>query len=160
MPDQPPFTAEQIAALKRVKVYWVTTLLVVLPLPFIALPLTGSAFLEEQPEDGATRITMIALAIGIGALLIGMHLRNQAYKAHWRGDVVEPEGYTAGNRQMFSFIVIAAAGLFALSVLSGYPAPTFASAPILAGLLLINLPNGKPMRPHPPRLSDDAGATR
>ena len=36
-------------------------------------------------------------------------------------------------------------------------APTFAAAPIIIGLLIFNFPNGRPMKPAPPRLLDGDG---
>ena len=39
-------------------------------------------------------------------------------------------------------------------VKAGYPAPSFAAAPVYFGLLILGKPNGKPMHAHPPTTRD------
>lgn len=154
-PEDPIFNPDQAAAIRRLRLRWLATLATVLPLPFIALPLTGSGWLEEQPSGLATQAIVIAFALGLGGVLVGLFTRNQAYKAAWRGEVVGPDGYLKGNTCFLSGIGFAAGAMFLVSVLIDYPAPTFAAAPVLAGLLALNFPNGKPMLPAPPRIGID-----
>lgn len=96
----------------------------------------------------------LAVAIGLAALLAGHFARNQAYKADWKGNVIGPAGYIKGNTLFFAALTIGAIALFGLSTTGGWPAPTFAAAPIVIGLLIFNFPNGRPMQPAPPRLLD------
>lgn len=158
MKHDPPFNPEQKAALKRLRARWLAALLTNAPLPFIALPITGSAWIEQPPGERATQVMLYAVMVGVLALLAGLFMRNQAYKAHWRGEVVEPAGYLKGNTLLFAMINGAAAVLFGISIVNDYPAPTFAAAPVFIGLLAINFPNGRPMRPAPPRLGDDGAS--
>ncbi|MEM6259268.1 MAG: hypothetical protein AAGI37_13370, partial [Planctomycetota bacterium] len=152
--NQPSFNADQAAALKRLRLRWGVALLINLPLPFITLPIVGSDWINQEPGGAAAQSMMFAILTGIAALILGHVMRNQAYKAHWQGDVISPPGYVQGNTRFFAALTGGALGLFGLSVSGGWPAPTFAAAPILIGLLIFNFPNGRPMRPAPPRLLD------
>ncbi len=129
-------------------------LLVNLPLPFVALPIVGSDWIDQQPGGQAGQSMMLAIVVGLVALVAGHTARNQAYKAHWHGEVIAPAGYVKGNTLFFIALTAGALALFALSVTGGWPAPTFAAAPIIIGLLIFNFPNGRPMQPAPPRLLD------
>ena len=149
-----PFTPEQTAALRQTRLRWAIALIVTVPLPFIALPITGSGWVEQQPGSDASQSMMYAVLIGIASLLAGHVARNQAYKADWKGEVIGPAGYLKGNTLFFAALTVGALALFALSVLGGWPAPTFTAAPIVIGLLVFNFPNGRPMQPTPPRLGD------
>lgn len=152
------WTPEQAAALQTLRMRWALTLMVIVPLPFIALLLTGSDWLEQMPDSAAQNAMWAAVFVGGGSLLGGLFARNQAYKAAWQGEVIAPDGYIKGNTLFFGAIAIGAAGLFVISVLAGYPSPTFAAAPIFVGLLIFNFPNGRPMEPTPPRLGNDGDA--
>lgn len=154
---QPDFNPAQADALRRMRWSWAITLVLTVPLPFIVMLLTGSDWLEQKPDAQARQSLGFAVAVGVGALFIGLFARNQAYKAHWRADIVEPAGYVNGNTYFFLAVLIGAVGVFLISVLAGYPAPTFAAAPIFVGLLAMNFPNGKPMLPAPPRIGEDGG---
>lgn len=154
-PTNPTLNPDQAAALKRLRLRWLAALLTNAPLPFIALPVTGSDWLEQQPGEQATQTMIVAILIGAAMIFGGLFARNQAYKAAWRNDVVEPPGYLKGNTLLFAAINGAAAVLFAISLITGYPAPTFAAAPIFVGLLAMNFPNGRPMKPAAPRIGRD-----
>ena len=155
MKNNSPFNPEQTTALKQLRLRWLVALLTNAPLPFIALPVTGSDWLEQRPDGAATQAMMFALVVGVASLFIGLFVRNQAYKAHWRGEVVEPAGYLKGNTLFFLAVNTGAAAMFLISVVTGYPAPTFAAAPVFIALLVLNFPNGKPMKPAPPRIGTD-----
>ena len=154
-------THEQRATLGRARLTWLAAMLLVSPLPFVALPLTGDAWLVDVPGASASRVTTLALMFGLAAVGLGMFTRNQAYKAHWVGDAVSPKGYLAGCRRFFVMVVVGALAMFTISLATGYPAPTFAAAPVLIGLLIFSFPNGRPMMPTPPRIGegtdDDSG---
>lgn len=129
-----------------------------LPLPFVALPIVGSDWINQEPTGQAGQSMMLAVMVGLVALIIGHVARSQAYKAQWKGEAITPAGYIKGNSLFFTAITGGAVALLGLSMAGGWPAPTFAAAPIIIGLLIFNFPNGKPMLPAPPRPidSDDA----
>lgn len=153
--NDPTFNPDQTAALRRTRIYWAAALLINLPLPFIALPITGSDWISQQPGNAAKNAMLLALVIGAGSLVLGLFARNQIYKANWSADVITPAGYVKANTAFFIAATLGALGLFVLSVVTNYPAPTFAAAPIVIGLILFNFPNGKPMLPAPPRIGND-----
>lgn len=155
MNNEPSFNSDQAAALKQTRLRWVIALLINLPLPFIALPIVGSEWIDQEPGSTAGQSMMIAILIGAAALITGHTSRNQAYKADWKGSVIGPAGYLKGNTLFFAALTGGAIALFALSITGGWPAPTFAAAPIVIGLLIFNFPNGKPMQPAPPRLLNE-----
>ena len=154
MNNEPPFNPDQAAALKQLRLRWVVALLINLPLPFIALPIVGSDWIDQEPGGAAGQSMGIAVVIGIVSLIAGHMMRNQAYKADWKADVIGPAGYLKGNTLFFAAITAGAFALFVLSVVGPWPAWTITAAPIVIGLLIFNFPNGKPMRPTPPRLLD------
>ncbi|MFK7789000.1 MAG: hypothetical protein AB8C95_05815 [Phycisphaeraceae bacterium] len=155
MNNEPPFNPTQASELKHLRIRWAIALLINLPLPFIALPMVGSDWVEQQPGGAATNAMLMAIAIGAAALLLGHFARNQAYKADWKGEVIGPAGYVKGNTYFFAALTAGALALFGLSVTGGWPAPTFAAAPVIIGLLIFNFPNGRPMQPAPPRLDGE-----
>lgn len=152
--DEPPFNPDQTASLKQARLRWALAMLINLPLPFIALPITGSDWIDQQPGGAAGQSMGLAVVIGIAALIAGHVARIQAYKADWKADVIGPAGYLKGNTLFFAALTIGALTLFGLSTTGGWPAPTFAAAPIVIGLLAFNFPNGRPMQPAPPKLLD------
>ena len=154
MNNEPPPNPDQANALKQLRLRWAIALLINLPLPFVALPIVGSDWIDQQPGGGAGQSMGLAVAIGLAALLAGHFARNQAYKADWKGNVIGPAGYIKGNTLFFAALTIGVIALFGLSTTGGWPAPTFAAAPIVIGLLIFNFPNGRPMQPAPPRLLD------
>jgi len=153
--DDSNFNASQKTALKQTRLRWIVALLINLPLPFIALPIVGSEWVEQQPGRAATNAMLLAVGVGAVALLLGHFARNQAYKSDWKGEVIGPHGYLKGNTYFFAALTGGALGLFVLSITGGWPAPTFAAAPIVIGLLVFNFPNGRPMQPAPPRIEGD-----
>lgn len=152
------FNPDQAAALRQTRLRWVVALLINLPLPFVAMPIVGSEWVDQQPGDAATNAMLLAVAIGGIALGLGHFARNQAYKADWKGDVIGPAGYIKGNTLFFAALTGGALSLFVLSIVGGWPAPTFAAAPVIIGLLIFNFPNGRPMQPAPPRTMDLDGS--
>ena len=153
--DEQTFNNDQARALRQTRLRWLVALLINLPLPFIALPIAGSDWIEQQPGGQAANAMLLAILIGGGAVLVGLFTRNQVYHSHWQGEVVVPAGYLKANTVFFTALTLGALGVFLLSVLGGYPAPTFAAAPVVIGLLVFNFPNGAPMRPAPPRIDLD-----
>lgn len=155
MNNEPSFNETQAAALKQLRIRWGIALLINLPLPFVALPMVGSDWLEQEPGGAAGQSMLIAVVVGVAALIAGHVARSQTYKANWQGDVIGPVGYVKGNTLFFAALTAGSLALFALSVAGGWPAPTFAAAPVILFLLIFNFPNGKPMQPAPPRLDGD-----
>lgn len=154
MNNEPSFNSDQAKALKQIRLRWGIALLLNLPLPFMALPIVGAAWLEQTPDGIAGKsmgygVVTLLLAIGCGIVA-----RNQSYKAGWKGDVVTPAAYLKGNTLFFLSLSAGAFGLFLISITGGWPAPTFTAAPIILGLLIFNFPNGQPMKPAPPRMLD------
>lgn len=124
-------------------------------MPFVALPLTGADWLEQQPDQAQARAMIAAVIAGAVALFISLYTRNQIYKENWQGDVIQPAGYRRGNSSFVFYLTIGAMAILMISLMSNYPAPTLAAAPILLGLMAMNFPNGKPMLPAPPRIGID-----
>lgn len=153
--NDPPLNQTQAGALKQLRIRWAAALLINLPLPFVALPMVGSDWVDQAPGSGASLAMMTAIAVGLAALLLGHFARNQAYKADWKGEVIGPAGYLKGNTYFFAALTGGALAMFGLSVTGGWPAPTFAAAPVIIGLLVFNFPNGKPMQPAPPRIEGE-----
>ena len=148
------------AALRRVRLYWWAAICTIAPLPFVVLPITGAGWLDVLPQEAypsAKRFTVMTLILGAALAAAGLLARNQAYKAHWRGDVVTPAGYTRGNGLFFALLASGAVGIALAGAAVGYPAPTFTAAPVYIGLLIFNRPNGRPMQPHTPRFGGDRG---
>lgn len=146
---------EQADSLRQTRLRWFVALLLNLPLPFIALPITGSAWIEQQPGGAAANSMLTAIVIAAAAVLVGLFTRNQIYKANWQGQAITPAGYRKANTIFFIAVTAGALGVFVLSLTTAYPAPTFAFALIFLGLLALNFPNGKPMQPAPPRMDHD-----
>lgn len=147
----------QDAALQRAKTYWLAAMIVVVPLPFVVLPMTGSGWLDVAPGDafpGGGRFTVMSLLFAAALAMLGMFARNQAYKSGWQGEIVTPAGYLRGNLYFFAALAVGAVGLAVAGVKVGYPAPSFAAAPVYFGLLILGRPNGKPMQPHPPTVDN------
>ncbi len=156
MPDH-ALIHDPSTALRSTRLRWLLTLLITSPLPFIVLPITGSDWLTQQPGSSASNAMLLSALIAGGLLLLGLFTRNQMYKANWRGEAVTPAGYLKGNTLLFAAVALAAASLMLISIVTGFPAPTFAAAPLLVGLLIFNFPTGKPMQPTPPRLGTEHG---
>jgi hypothetical protein len=152
--NEPTFNSNQAAALRQLRLRWGVALLINLPLPFVALPIVGSAWIDQEPGGAAGQSMLLAVVVGAACLVAGHIARNQAYKAHWQGDVITPDGYVKGNTAFFVALTAGAFALFGLSVTGGWPAPTFAAAPVVIGLLIFNFPNGRPMQPAPLRPLD------
>jgi len=153
--SDPSFNPEQAAALRKTRLRWVAALIVNLPLPFIAQPLASTDWLTQMPGHDNKQTMLLAVAVGVAAVLVGLFTRNQFYKAHWQGDVIRPVGYIKGNTAFFIATTAGAMGLFLVSAVAAYPAPIIAAAPVVFGLLLYNFPNGRPMLPAPPRIGID-----
>lgn len=153
----------QQQALRRTRSYWWAALLVVAPLPFIVLPIVGDAWLTVTPEEaypGAKRFTLLVFMAGGALAMLGLFARNQAYKRGWQADAVSPSAYALGNGLYFASLALGAVVIALAGVRVGYPAPSFAAAPVYAGLLLLSRPNGRPMSPHPPTISASPGDSR
>ena len=158
-PNEHTFNHEEHAALRQLRLRWLVALLITAPMPFAVLPITGSDWVQQQPDGSASNTMLFAILIGGAAVVAGLFTRNQLYKANWQGNLVTPAGYLKANTICFACILAGAIGLFILSVITRYPAPTFAAAPIFIGLLIFNVPTGRPMRPTPPRIGPDGGAS-
>ncbi|XAL98524.1 50S ribosome-binding GTPase [Phycisphaeraceae bacterium D3-23] len=119
-----PPSPTQDAALQRARSYWLAALFIVVPLPFLILPMTGAAWLNAAPGDafpGGTRFTLMSLGFAAALAMLGMFARNQAYKSSWQGDIVTPAGYVRGNLYFFAALVIGAVGIALAGVKTAYP---------------------------------------
>lgn len=146
---------DQHHTLTRVRLIWALALLIVLPLPFIAATLTGTAWLSEVPDGPGKTWNVRAVVLGLVLLASGFYGRNQVYKANWRGDAVTPDGYLRGNALLFGAIALAGLLAFGVGVWQGLPTAIYQGAIVLVGLLVFTFPNGRPMLPEPPRLGED-----
>jgi hypothetical protein len=110
------------------------TLLVV----FVAIGKPGEG---EQIFDFFAPFVWIALAVAFG---VGSFVRNQVFKRHWVGDVVEPTGFITGN--VIAWAMIEAPTMVALMFLfiDGIQ-PHIWAALVGIGLMAVQYPSGKPM---------------
>ena len=156
--SDPQFNSEQAHALRATRWWWGLAVFVCAPLPFLVQPLADSSdWLERMPVAEESRAMTMALIAGAFAVFVGLFARNQAYKAGWRGEVVEPAAFTRGNMLFYAAVTVGALLIFAVALVSRFPAPSLTAAPIVLGLLVFNFPNGKPMLPAPPRIGEDEG---
>lgn len=79
-------------------------------------------------------------------VMLGVHLRMQAYKKYWQGNVVTSKGYFQGNLIMFACCMIASF-LSVFDVYHGRVVFEHVFMPlIVCSVFLASFPNGKPMQ--------------
>jgi hypothetical protein len=143
--------AEPDQALKTLRIIWVMVTFGVVVTGAVVAAIT-----MNQPDPGPVtlgpvRVGSVALMLLIGLMAIGYFIRLQTYKAGWVQDRVKPASYVTGNIILFAMIEGAA---IVSIILGGFIGDRFACFAIAtAGLvgLLLNFPNGGPMRASEPR---------
>ncbi|MEM9753125.1 MAG: hypothetical protein AAF916_07040 [Planctomycetota bacterium] len=111
----------------------------------------------NQPDPGPVSFGPVrvgTLALGALILLMGMgyFIRLQVYKAGWDTNCVKPAAYVQGN--LILFAMVEAVGILSV-VLGGFIGDRFACFAIATAALfalILNFPNGGPLRPAEPRL--------
>jgi hypothetical protein len=144
---------ETRGALAMLRIAWAAALLAMLVVAAVVLSLFGD---DPAPTDGARGwlryLAVVALVVG---LPLAMFLRNQVYKANWRGDAITPDGYLRGNILLFSTLEgIAVVSLLIMAV-TGTDYLLTAVAAVCFAAVAVNFPTGKPMQPTRPQFGDD-----
>jgi len=78
-------------------------------------------------------------------------VRNQSYKKNWRGDAISPAGYERANVNLLVILEIPCVLGYLAYELTANPQDLFIPLGVTATFLILNFPNGKAMRPMPPR---------
>ncbi len=140
------------AAIQKLRVVWAASAFGVVAAAAVAVGVTRSHPDPGPVALGGVRVGVIALAVLIALMGVGYYTRLQTYKAGWQRDAVTPSAYLKGNLVLFVLLVIAGLSAIALGTLVGDRFACFGIATAALAALLINFPNGQPMRPAPPRL--------
>ena len=137
----------------RLKVFWA---MVVLGHGFFLLmsvdAYRGSLSDGFQPSRPyASAASWVSFGI-LGLIPWAYWQRNQRYKAHWRGDLVTPEGYVQGMSVVLAATFLSAS--FSYFSVQASQNLVLGAVPILIslGVHLMNYPTGRPMQPVTPRL--------
>ena len=99
-------------------------------------------------------LNLIAPAVAFGMLVSGYIARNEAYKAHWQGDAVTPQGYLQANIVLGSLLCLASGTIGAMLVITGGVMWHLALALVVLVLSCLSFPTGRPMRPRAPRIEN------
>ncbi|MEM6458503.1 MAG: hypothetical protein AAF710_03835 [Planctomycetota bacterium] len=149
---------EALSPIQTLRVIWGAVLmgLVTVMGVMVFLTLGGEPAEEAVNESGGLPIvSLIAAGLLITTIPAGYFVRNQVYKANWRGDAVTAEGYQKGNIVFYALIEFPAV-VAAISVLvEGAVWPHLIPWLVTVGLLLVNFPTGGPTRDESPRLGAD-----
>ncbi|MEM7576560.1 MAG: hypothetical protein AAF328_03710 [Planctomycetota bacterium] len=101
---------------------------------------------------GPVRVGTLALAALVIFMAVGYFIRLQTYKSGWITNRVKPTAYVQGN--LILFAMIEAVGMLSV-ILGGFIGDRFACFAIATAALfalILNFPNGGPLRPAEPRL--------
>ncbi|MEM1445848.1 MAG: hypothetical protein AAGF84_07330 [Planctomycetota bacterium] len=139
-------------ALKTLRILWAA-----ITFGLVAVGAVIVGIIMNQPDPGPVPLGPVRVglypAFGLMALMpTGYFIRLQIYKRGWKVDRVMPAAYVQGN--LILFAVIEGVGIFSV-VLGGFVGDRFvcfgiATAALFA--LILNFPNGGPLRPAEPRL--------
>ena len=160
MSDSPsPMPTDPKKALMTIRIIWGALINGLVVLTVVITVVNASGPVTEDAQIGG----MVAGAAGLLLLLgapIGLFLRGQAFKRHWKNDAVTPEGYSQGCLMAWAPIEAASTvGLVAV-LLGGSLWPFGLPTAAGIGLLLALWPNGKAMQPAGPvGARPDAAAT-
>lgn len=94
----------------------------------------------------------LAIAGWLALVPLAYFIRNQIYKAHWRGDAVSPAGYEQANVNLFLILEIPCILGYLAYELTAVTTDLVLPLAVTAVFLLLNFPSGKPMHPTSPRL--------
>ena len=100
--------------------------------------------------EGRRLAAYLAIAGLVVLLPLGYHLRNQAYKKHWRGDAIAPRGYISGNLILFVLCQLACTLGLTAALVQGAFWPGAAPAAVAVAAYFVNFPNGRAMQPAAP----------
>jgi hypothetical protein len=147
-----PLTDNPDQTLTKLRIAWTALLLshVIFLLVMTVILKPGSS---GAIEPGSLRTLLIA-SIGFMIITIpgGYMFRMQNYKRHWRVSAVTPAGYFMGNLVLFAMCESTAMFAVVVTHLAGTFIPYIIPAAVAAGTMMLNFPDGKPMRPREPEL--------
>ncbi|MEM9882895.1 MAG: hypothetical protein AAF800_08255 [Planctomycetota bacterium] len=146
---------EALSPTATLRVIWAAVLMGLVTVMGVLVFLTLSEEPNADVEPSLPVVSLIAAGLLITTIPVGYFVRNQVYKANWRGDAVTPEGYLRGNIAFYALIEFPAV-IAAISVLiEGAVWPHAVPWLVTVGLLLVNFPTGGPTRDASPRLGAD-----
>jgi len=130
----------------QTRVIWFAMLVTPIVMTSVALAMRPGHAATAQPSMPI--MSYVCMAQLATLLPLGLFIRNQVYKANWRGDVVTPHGYMRGN--LILMAMLEGTSMFAVVVIMmGEPvAIPLAVAFLAMAIHVVNFPNGKPMLPH------------
>lgn len=139
-------------ALKLLRIIWAA-----ITFGLVAAGAVIAAVAMNQPDPGPVtlgpvRVGTLALCALVVLMGIGYYTRLQVYKSGWETNRVTPAAYLKGNAILF--VMLETVGIFAV-VLGGFVGDRFACFAIATAALfalVLNFPNGGPLRPAEPRL--------
>lgn len=155
MPESQTIPSDPKAALRTLRVIWGAIVLSPLLMAGILLAFASNA--AGVAPDLRSIFIYTAVAMLLVLTPLGYFIRNQTYKAHWRGDAITPAGYVTGNIVLLGMMEAVAdvAVIFAFIVGTVLPFAYVAGAAIL--VMLINFPTGRPMEPTEPIVGERSG---
>lgn len=108
------------------------------------------------PPDGPSqRVLVFGVAASLAVLTpIGYFVRNQLYKANWRGDTITPRGYFTGNLVLLGLMESVSVAALVVAWVGGRALPAIYITGAAVLVQLINFPTGRPMQPTPPVFSE------
>ncbi len=139
-------------ALRLARLGWGVLLLLQSLAAGLCVGFLGAAPVNEAAPVSPSLLFLIAVTSLVVLTPVGLFIRNQVYKAHWRGPAVTPRGYLKGN--VLLFVLLEAVVLEAL-VFAMVAGPHPGLLLVAAGSLLVqvvNFPTGRPMQPRSPSL--------
>ncbi len=140
------------AALKQLRILWAGITFGLVATAAVIVAVTRNTPDPGPVALGPVRVGTLALVGLIVLMGIGYFVRLQAYKRGWEIHRVKPAAYVTGN--LILFAMLEGVGILAV-VLGGFVGDRFACFAIATAAfvaLLLNFPNGGPLRPAEPRL--------
>lgn len=152
MPSDQDSTLTPTAAVTSLRIIWGA---LIVGQVFLA-GIVGTLAKPDEPWDAEIGRWLLYLSAGLVLLLapLGYFVRNQTYKAGWRGDVITPGAYVRGNVALFAMMEGAAMVAMISALFSGDLLPSLLIAAAALVVQLINFPTGKPLEPTPPVFAD------
>lgn len=110
---------------------------------------TGTAALDDR----LARRMLPFIVAGAGVLVpLAIFVRMQVYKAHWREDLIDPQGYFLGNLAFLAMLEGGSMASLVNALLGGTFVPYALPALFLLAVQVLAFPTGGPMHPTSPRV--------
>lgn len=139
-------------ALKTLRIIWAAITFGLVATAAVIVAITMNDPDPGPVAFGGIRVGMIALTALVVLMGVGYFIRLQVYKRGWDVHHVKPQAYVQGN--IILFAMLEAVGFLSV-ILGGFVGDRFACFAIATAAfiaLILNFPNGGPLRPAEPRL--------